>query len=921
MTVSVPPAHSPSSAATVSGVISEEEHEALRAAIRRVSSLLGDTLARHEGPDLLALVDEVRGLTGLAAGQDTGPMTALLSGLDTGTAVQLARAFSCYFRLANLAEQVHRCRELRGRRPDGDGPLRALFRRLDAEVSPGDLGEALGRLQLQPVFTAHPTEASRLSVRGILRNVAGVLEGEIPDRRLPGLVDLLWQTDELRSSRPTVQDEARVASHYLAQLGGSTVPSLLAEFEELLRERGVSSPDTARPITLGCWVGGDRDGNPNVTAETTLDAVTIYAERALEIHEGLVAELGNELSISTRVVGVSEEMRTSLARDRRALPELHGDEDPAEPYRVKCASVRARLHHTRERIRRRTPHQPGRDYADGDGYVADLEIMDRSLRGHIGGAIAEGALARARRIAGLVGLHLADLDVREHSAVHHDALVELYGLVGTGGTPFADLDDEQRAGLLSTELTRKRTLAPRHGRLGADVAGVLATFDTIRSVQETVGEAAVSTYVISMCHSAADVLAAAVLARDAGLVDMTGGSPDSAVTCSLDFVPLLETIGEIAQAGPLLSRLFEDPTYRRLLRARGDVQEVMLGYSDSNKGAGIVTSQWEIHRAQRQLRDLAAQHGVRLRLFHGRGGSVGRGGGPAREAVIASPYGVIDGAMKVTEQGEVISDKYALPELARDNLEIMLASVIEATLLHRTSRQSSDVLARFDATMTVVSDAAHAAYRELVDCPGLSTFFTQATPVEELASLNLGSRPSSRPDRRRGIESLRAIPWVFGWTQTRMIVPGWYGLGAGLAAARRAGHGEVLDEMIGDWAFFTNLLSNIEMSLAKTNLRIARQYVDALVDPEFQPIFDKIVDEHDRTLEEVLRLTGRDRLLGQHPVLAQTLQVRGGYLEPLHHLQISLLEKRRRDDEPGRDVRRALSITVNGIAAGLRNTG
>lgn len=917
----------PDSVATHAGVVSESEHEALRAAIRRLTTLLGQTLVRHGGEQLFDLVQEVRRLARVASEEGSTEITGLLTGLDPGTVVQLARAFSCYFRLANVAEQLHRSRELRDRRPGGRGPLRLLMERLGHEADRDEVEAVLARAELRPVFTAHPTEASRQSVLAVLRRIADGLDRELPDGQLGGLVDLLWQTDEIRLDRSTVADEIRSVSYYLEQLGRRAVPDLLGEFEAQLCDAGFPLPADARPLTLGCWVGGDRDGNPNVTPQVTMEVLRSFAERALRIHHELLEELGTELSVSTRVVGVSEELRSSLARDRRFLPEVYDRLvrlNAEEPYRLKCSYILARLEGTRQRLRDGTGNQPGgahregRDYLGSGEYLADLGVIDRSLRAHLGERIAEGTLARTLRTARALGLHLAELDIREHSEVHHGALAALYERLGELERPYSDLDRNGRTALLSRELARGRPLAPRRAQLPAAAAEVVEIFDMLHAAQQTYGEDAVRTYVVSMCQGVDDLLAVAVLAREAGLVDLAA---DGTGRSSVDLVPLFETVEELSQAGRLLDELLRDPCYRRQVRARGDLQEVMLGYSDSNKGAGITTSQWEIQRAQRQLRDVAARHEVRLRLFHGRGGSVGRGGGPAGEAVAASPYGVVDGTMKVTEQGEVVSDKYSLPALARDNLEIMLSAVLDATLLHKVSRVPADTLARWDEAMTVVSDAAGSTYRKLVERTGFPEFFTSATPVNELSGLNVGSRPSRRPGRGEAIlDDLRAIPWVFGWTQTRMVVPGWFGLGSGLRAAREAGFAPVLEEMQ-QWAFFTNLLGNVEMTLAKTDLRIAGFYVSALVDPPLQPMFDTIVAEHDLTQREVLRLTGAACLLARHPVLRQTLQVRAGYLEPLHHLQVELLGQRRQVHEPDPDLQRALLLTVNGIAAGLRNTG
>ena len=909
-------------------VASESEHSALRADIRRLSTLLGRTVAAQHGDDMLELVEKVRRLVREVPERGDTEIRDLLGELDPGTAAVLGRAFATYFHLANLAEQLRRAQERAEVHAEGQGPLHTLVDRLVTDADPNELSTALSRLEVKPTFTAHPTEAQRQSVLGKLRAIADVLARDLPEEqaevRLHRLVDLIWQTDEIRPERPTVLDEARSVAYYLEQLGRHGLPEVLTELDEQLDRVGLHLPEGSRPLVLGCWVGGDRDGNPNVTAELTLETMRIYGERGVRIQSDLLEDLVQELSVSTRLVGVSEDLRRSLARDRRALPEVYDRFvrlNAEEPYRLKCSYIHARLENTRRRYAEGTPHRPGRDYLGADEYLGDLVVMDRSLRGHQGERIADGGLRDVMRSANAVGLHLASVDVREHTNFHHTALTALFDRLGELETPYAELDHAGRTEVLSRELAGRRALTPRRNwqQIGDDsFKETLEVFDCIRTVQETYGEEALHTYVISMAQNVDDILAVAVLAREAGLVELTGEGAVSTV----DIVPLFETATELKISGDLLDGMLSDPSYRALVAARGDVQEMMLGYSDSNKGAGLTTSQWSIHQAQRQLRDVAAKHGVRLRLFHGRGGSVGRGGGPAGEAIAAQPHGVVDAVMKVTEQGEVISDKYSLPALAKDNLEIMLSAVLDATLLHQTSRVEAATLKRWDEAMDVISDAAQDAYTQLIEHEGLPDFFTQATPVDELSMLNVGSRPGKRPGAggQTSLADLRAIPWVFGWTQTRMIVPGWFGLGSGLKAAHDAGYSEVIDEMR-DWAFFANLISNVEMTLAKTDMRIAGFYVSELVDPELQEVFEIIKAEHRVTEREVLKLSPGHELLGGNPLLRRTLDIREGYLEPLHHLQIHTLAERRKVDEPDPDLQRALLLTVNGISAGMRNTG
>ena len=925
------------------GVASDVRHAGVRAGVRRLGALLGEALTRHEGPELLELVERVR--ASARGGGDRGDLHRVLATVDNPTAIVLARAFTAYFQLANITEQLHRGRELADR---PRGALEETGARIAAAVAAGELDPALvaqvaRRLELRPVFTAHPTEASRRSVLDVLRAVADLLDAaddprtrpgmrSLVDRRLAEAVDVLWQTDELRVERPQPTDEARSAAYYLTSIATDVLPGLLEELDSALATAGVSLPVAARPLRFGSWAGGDRDGNPNVTPAVTLDVLTLQHEFGIRVLLGAVDGLIKNLTASTRVVGVSDELLASLAADRAAYPEVYERFirlNAAEPYRLKCSYLRARLTATRDRLAANVPHVPGRDYASPHELLDDLTVMHRSLSANRGELVADGPLRRAIRVAAAIGMSLATLDIREHAERHHAALGALYDRLGELSRPYAELERPERIALLSRELAGRRPLSGAAAPAPADptAAAVLELFTTIRVALDRFGEDVIESYIVSMTRDVDDILAVVVLAREAGLVDLTGRADGTGARARIGFVPLFETVAELRAAGRLLDGMLADPSYRAVVAARGDVQEIMLGYSDSSKDAGIAASQWEIHRAQRELRDVARRHGVVLRLFHGRGGSVGRGGGPTGEAILAQPFGTLDGPIKVTEQGEVISDKYTLPQLATHNLQIALAAVLEASILHRESRQPSDVLTEWDQTMEAVADSARGAYRALTADPALVPFFLTATPVDELGNLNIGSRPSRRPGGTGGLADLRAIPWVFGWTQSRIILPGWFGVGTGLAAARAAGAGDTLAEMYRSWHFFRTFLSNVSMTLAKTDLRIAADYVGTLVPAEHAGLFDVIRAEHERTVAEVLAVTGTTALLEHAPVLRQTLEVRDLYLSPLHALQVSLLARSRAEAaaDPAGEVdprlRRALLLTINGIAAGLRNTG
>jgi phosphoenolpyruvate carboxylase len=891
-----------------------ERDAGLRRDIRELGALLGRTLVRQEGEQLLELVERTRALIR----SDRAEAAALLTGLDPPAATRLVRAFTTYFHLANVAEQVHRGRELAGiRERDGSWLAQAVDRIAAARIPRDELAGEVRRLQVRPVFTAHPTEAARRTVLYKLRQIADLLSDGGPrvTARLEETIDLLWQTDELRIARPNVVDEARNAVWYFDGLHADAVPDVLEQLADELRRLELDADPTRRPLAFGTWIGGDRDGNPNVGPDSVERVLGLQHDHGLRDAIEVVNVLRRDLSSSVRIVGATAELRESLARDLELLPEVEPRFlrlNAEEPYRLKLTCIQQKLVNTRRRLADARPREDGRDYVGADELLAELRLVRDSLLAHRGALIARGRLERAMRTLAAFGLHLATLDVREHADAHHHAIGQLMDGLGGSPAPYAELSRHERRDLLARELASTRPLAFRPPQLDEAGMRTFATFESIASARELFGSDTIESYIVSMCRGADDIFAAALLAREAGVTD-------------IGFVPLLETIDELRHADDLLSELLSDASYRALVAERGDLQEVMLGYSDSNKEAGITASQWEIHRAQQRLRDTAAQFGVRLRIFHGRGGTVGRGGGPAHDAILAQPPRTLDGEIKLTEQGEVISDKYLVPSLARENLELMLAAALEATVLHRRPRMSPEALADWVEAMDLVSEASLRRYRSLVEDPQLPDYYFASTPVELLSELHLGSRPSRRPESAAGTEGLRAIPWVFGWTQSRQIVPGWYGVGSGLAAARDAGLGDRLSEMHERWWFFRNFLSNVAMTLVKTDLEIAGHYVDRLVPPELRRLFDDIRAEHDLTMEELLRLRGEDELLGTDPVLQRTLRVRDDYLAPLHYLQVALTERRRADREAGRepdpDLARALLLTVNGIAAGLRNTG
>lgn len=870
-----------------------------------LGKMLGGTLIRHAGQDLYDKVEVVRSLSA----EQPEKVFDFLSHEPAETAIPLARAFSLYFHLANMAEQVHRAKALSKARSEYGGWLKRVEHRIKLANLPNELvQEAFTRLKVRPVFTAHPTEATRRTILVKLRFIANLLE--LPEsatrqQRLAETIDLLWQTDELRLEKPEVLDEARNALFYFDALTKGPLTEVLDELNATAQALNVQIPATNQPLSIGSWIGGDRDGNPFVTPDTTREVVELSRRTAISEFDRIIKRLSDQLSLSERLSTNTTELLDSLKDDlgNLAIEDRYRRLNAEEPYRLKTMAMRKKLENTLVKLAKNSELNGKTDYRTYGDVIDDLKILQRSLE-KTKSLAATGSIDRSIRTVSAFGSTLSILDVREHAAAHSQAVSEFL-------PEYAQISNESdRSKLLIEKLVQSKP-----PKLSEPAQKTFDTFNAIKEIKSRHGDDVIESYIISMTKGVDDVLAAVYLATQAGLVDLKSRRAD------VGFVPLFETVRELKLAGELLDQLLLIDKYREIVALRGNSQEVMLGYSDSNKDAGITTSQWQIHQAQRELRDVANKHGVNLILFHGRGGTVGRGGGPTYEAIMSQAAGVLKSQIKLTEQGEVISDKYLLPKLAKENLELLVAATIDATLLHRDPTTSNEELSRWDPIADAISEAGFKKYRDLFDHPLLPAYFHQSTPVEQLAAMHLGSRPARRSNKDAGVEDLRAIPWVFGWTQSRQIVPGWFGVGTAIAHARSMGAGDELKAMHQNWSFMSNFLSNVRMTLAKTDMVIAERYVSKLVSKDEQQIFDVIRTEFDETVKQVLWVTGLDELLADQQALAQTLRIRDRYLLPLHMLQVDLLARQRGDNDPNPQLSRALLTTINGIASGLRNTG
>jgi phosphoenolpyruvate carboxylase len=896
--------------------------------VELLTDLLGEAIRAQAGDrahDLVAAARRAALAHDDAAGDE---LARLLTGLDADDVLLVVRAFSWLATLANVAEDVDAARTRRRSPHVGPGSLAHALDVLDASgLGAEDIERLLARAAVVPVLTAHPTEVRRKTVLGLLRHLAdalvqrhlaedGVTRAQA-EAALRLAVENAWQTAVVRRSKLGVRHEIDEVLRYYDLSLFDVLGELHADLERLLAAR-FGRPFTVPTIVrMGSWIGGDRDGNPFVTADSLRYATDRHAEVAMGRHLDAVWHLALTVSVSSHVVTPTD--------DLLALADASLDDSPfraTEPYRRALRGVYARLAASARLLLGHVPgpppHTEGLDpYPDPAALCADLAIVEASLRTHGAHHLADETVAPVRRGVEVFGFHLCELDLRQHSAVHEHVVDALLRAAGVRDDYHA-LAEAAKVELLSAELASPRLLASQFVEYDERTTSELAVLRAAAEVHGRLGSAAVPHAIVSMCRGVSDLLEVAVLLKEVGLV-RAGPPPRSAV----DLVPLFETIDDLATAGATLDSLLGAPWYRDLVRSRGDVQEVMLGYSDSTKDGGYLTAAWALYRAQEDLVRTAHRHGVRLRLFHGRGGTVGRGGGPAYEAVLAQAPGSVDASIRLTEQGEIITAKFADPDRARHHLEVLLAATLEASAGPRSAPATpDDEWAADAAVLDELSVLARRAFRELVyGTEGFERFFHAATPVDELPGLNIGSRPASRSPSSR-IEDLRAIPWVFSWAQARIMLPGWYGVGSALDAwvttAERADH---LVHLYRRWPFVRTLVSNMAQVLAKTDLAIARRYAALVPDVDLAAqVMGCLEAEHARTVAWVRRLTGDQDVLADNPELSQSVGTRLRYLEPLHHLQVDLLRRVRAGEDDDR-LSRALQITVNGIATALRNSG
>ncbi|MBL0386802.1 phosphoenolpyruvate carboxylase [Tumebacillus sp. ITR2] len=912
-----------------------DSESALRRDIRILGNLLGDVIVSQCGQEIFDQVENVRAaakdLRKLGTEACREKFRETIREIPALHRQEVIRAFALYFQLVNLAEQSHRIRRKRehelttGSRPQRGSLLSAFTKMQRHGIDADEMQSLIHQLGVELVLTAHPTEAMRRTVLDKHHRMALILEKfddpSVTTREMKSLtrelkaeIVSLWQTRNVRKERLTVLDEVRNGLYFLDEVLFDVLPAIHMEMEEQLQalypEQEWEVPTFLR---FGSWMGGDRDGNPYVKADLTFQTLVLHFDLAMRKYEEEIRSLGQDLSQSYERAGASLELIQSL--------ELDGDYVPDEPYRAKVDQILERLQATQARFHGEVSVGLVKSYEGPGEFLADIRLLERSLHAHKAQEIAEVKVRPLIRQIELFGFHMATLDIRQHSEVHEAALEELFRRARLGG--YADQSEDEKIRLLTGLLEDRRPLCSPHVVVGEQTQETLDVFHTVRKSQQLFGADCIQNYLISMAQGVSDLLEVLLLSKEAGLFQW---NEDGSVTSSLNIVPLFETIEDLRDAPAIVDVIFRNPVYREHVKARGDLQEIMLGYSDSNKDGGYLTSNWELYKSQKAIHQVAEQYGVKLKFFHGRGGALGRGGGPIERSILAQPPEAMQGKVKITEQGEVISQRYSHPGIAMRSLESAVSSVLLASLNVQTTYMR-DTERRWSEMMEQLSQASFEAYQNFVyRNEDFLPYFQQATPIDVIGELNLGSRPAKRKNSPR-IQDLRAIPWVFSWTQNRHLLPAWFGFGKAMSSELKR-NPESLREfrrMYQFWPFFQAMIDNIQMALAKADMLIAAEYVRLVEDPELASrVFGKIQEEYERTKRVVLEITGERGILANAPVIQESIRLRNPYVDPLSYLQVLLLEElrdaRRESGESAEDIDDVL-LTINGISSGLRNTG
>lgn len=913
----------------------------LRRDVRFLGHILGEVLVHQGGNELLAIVEQIREMSKNLRAQYTPEMYAefkeTINSLAPDKRHQVIRAFAIYFQLINIAEQNHRIRRKRDyERSAGEnvqpGSIEDVVRDLKQQSIPAaEVQDMIQGISLELVMTAHPTEASRRVVLDIHQRIANdVMELDNPSltfrereqlrTNLLGEVVTLWQTDELRDRKPTVIDEVRNGMYYFDETLFDVLPEVYQELERCLHKY---YPEQSWHVPVymkfGSWIGGDRDGNPSVTSDVTWETLTMHRELALEKYAELLQDFKKHMSFSKNIVEVTQELLDSVEHDRKHV-ELRSDEvwrNEKEPYRIKVTYMIEKIQQAGK-----ANVNPAQKYNSPEEFLADLKIIERSLRNHYADFIADTYVVKLIRQVELFGFHLASLDVRQHSKEHEAAMTEILAKMNIC-PDYSALSENDKIELLSNLLNEQRPITSPYMNYSESTQECLNVYRIIQKAQQEFGRQCISSYLISMTQGASDLLEVLVFGKEAGLYRQES---DGTVVCTLQSVPLFETIDDLHAAPDIMRTLYKIPAYRNSLLSTNHLQEIMLGYSDSNKDGGVITANWELRVALRSITAAAKEFGVKLKFFHGRGGALGRGGMPLNRSILAQPADTVGGGIKITEQGEVLSSRYSLKGIAYRSLEQATSALITAALNGRNP-QAEIIDPQWEDIMKDISEQAQTKYQDLIfRDPDFLTFFKESTPLPEVGELNIGSRPSKRKGSDR-FEDLRAIPWVFAWTQSRYLLPAWYASGSGLYSYYQ-GKPEnlaVLQDMYQNWSFFRSLIDNLQMALAKADLLIAKEYGNMIKDSSIaERIFNLIKNEYDRTSDLILNITGQQEILDNVPVIQESIRLRNPYVDPLSYMQVQLISELRTQREQNGDdslLLREVLLTINGIAAGLRNTG